>query len=230
MSLTVDRSEISIRAFQLADRDAIRAISFATGFMGETVGWLWPDSESFADLTNNYYIEREAESLFVAERDGVVVGYLMGCADSERGRGAMAREVRRLLLRGYLLRPGAAAFLWRSAFDIVRDRGAADEVLGDAHWPAHLHINLLPEGRGLGLGRRLVDAWLARLDSAGVPGIHLGTFAENYSAIRFFESCGFARHGVAILVPGFRTRLGARMHSQWMVRSLAGAPPLSFKT
>ncbi len=60
----------------------------------------------------------------------------------------------------------------------------------------------------------------ARFRERGVPGVHLGTFAENANALRFFTGCGFARHGAPLRVPGFRTRGGARMHVQWMVRSL----------
>ncbi|MBI3783420.1 MAG: GNAT family N-acetyltransferase [Deltaproteobacteria bacterium] len=189
--------------------------------MGEPVDWLWRDRDSFADLFTRYYTDREPESLLVAERDGSVVGYLSGCADSARSHGASATEIRRLVVRGGLLRPGVAGFLWRSAFDIIRDGSTVQEDLGDGRFPAHLHINLLPQGRGIGLGRGLMNRWFEGLRSAKVPGVHLGTFAENRNAIRFFESCGFTRQGQAIKAPGFRTREGRRMHVQWMARLLA---------
>src|SRR5205085_2346563 len=94
------------------------------------------------------------------------------------------------------------------------------ESVGDPRWPAHLHINLLPSGRGTGLGRALMAEWLGRLRGLQTPGAHLGTFAENLPAIRFFESCGFVRYGTPIRSPGFRTRDRQRMHIQWMVQSL----------
>ena len=211
---------LNVRAFTAADRDAVRSIAFDTGFMGESIAWLWRDRDSFADLVTNYYLDREPESVVVAEQNGAVVGYLTGGVDSQRSRGAVAHEIRRLLRRGALLKPGVARFLWRSTFDVIRDREALDEALSDSRWPAHLHINLLPEGRGRGLGRRLMTTWLDRLRGANVPGVHLGTFAENHPAIRFFESCGFARHGTPLRAPGFRTRDGRRMHLQWMVRAI----------
>ena len=212
-------SELAIRAYRPGDREAIRRIAFETGYMGEPIAWLWRDPESFADLITRYYTDREPESIFVAERHGNVLGYLTGCVDSTRVRGAALREVRRLLARGALLAPGFGAFLARSVLDVLRDRGGPPEVLSDPRWPAHLHIDLLPEGRGRGLGRRLMEQWLARLRSLASPGLHLGTFAENHAAIRFFEGCGFARHGAPQRAPGFRTREGGRMHIQWMVRS-----------
>jgi GNAT superfamily N-acetyltransferase len=138
-----------IRAYRPTDREAIRRIAFETGYMGDSIAWLWPDRESFADLITRYYTDQEPESIFVAEGDGNVLGYLTGCVDSAR----------------------------------VRPR-----------WPAHLHIDLLPEGRGRGLGRRLMEGWLARLRRV--------------------------RQGAPHPAPGFRTREGRRrMHVQWMVRS-----------
>jgi GNAT superfamily N-acetyltransferase len=134
--------------------------------------------------------------------------------------GAVKREIGRLVVRGALVRPATAAFFWRSLADVVRDGGGRDDVLQDARWPAHLHIDLLPVGRGRGVGRRLMEAWLARARAHGACGVHLGTFAENTAARRFFTACGFAPHGAPLVVPGFRTRAGARMHVQWMVRAV----------
>jgi ribosomal protein S18 acetylase RimI-like enzyme len=213
-------SDFQIRAYEPRDRDAVRRICFETGYMGEPVEWQWRDCESFADLVTNYYTDREPESTLLAEGDGRVIGYLTGCADSERTRSFATQEVGRQLLRGALVRPGVAGVFWRSLFDLLRDRQAFDEFLADPRWPAHLHINLLPEGRGRGLGRRLVTRWLERLRAAGSPGVHLGTFAENRNALPFFEACGFRRHADPTRVPGFRTREGRRMHIQWMVQSL----------
>jgi GNAT superfamily N-acetyltransferase len=128
---------------------------------------------------------------------------------------------RRILLRGALLRPGVAGFFWRSIADLIRDREAPEEALLDARWPAHLHINLLPEARGKGAGAALMRTWLDRLRTGGSPGVHLGMFAENHNAAGFFRSQGFTPHGDPVLAPGFRMRGGGRMHAQWMVQSLA---------
>jgi ribosomal protein S18 acetylase RimI-like enzyme len=209
-----------IRPYTANDRPAVRQICFETGYMGEPVDWLYGDRESFNDLITRYYTDQEPESIFLAERDGQVVGYLTGCVDSERTRGVGAREMQGVLLHGGLIKPGSARFLWRLLFDILRDRDTPSEYLKDPRYPAHLHIDLLPEGRGHGMGRRLMTAWLDRLRERGVPGVHLGTFAENANAIAFFQACGFERHGDPQRAPGFRTREGKRMHVQWMTRSV----------
>src|SRR5262245_30637169 len=205
---------VVIRPFRDTDRTAVRAIAFATGYLGESAEWLWSDGDSFADVFIKYYTDEEPHSLLVAELAGTVVGYLSGCADSSRKSGSAAREIWRLLSRGALLRPGIAAFSWRAIVDLVRDRHVRDDVLRDPRYPSHLHIDLLPAGRGRGLGRRLIDAWFTRLRQHGSPGVHVSTFAENTGALRFFRGCGFERHGGPVRVPGFRTRAGQRSDLQ----------------
>lgn len=215
-------SAIRIRPYDPHDRGSVRDVAFRTGYMGDPIDWLWPDGESFCDMLTPYYTDREPESLLVAERDGEVVGYLMGCVESVASQGVAADEVRRRLRRGALFRPGCAGFLWRAIFDVIRDRDAPEELLLDPRWPAHLHINLLPEARGQGAGGALMRTWLDQLRERHSAGVHLGTFAENRDAIAFFQSQGFRLHGPPQSAPGFRTREGGRMHVQWMVQPLVG--------
>jgi ribosomal protein S18 acetylase RimI-like enzyme len=195
--------------------------------MGESATWFWRDRESFADLFSGYYTDLEPASALVAEAsDDRVVGYLLGCVDSRRATAPAVILRRHLLRRGIALRPGTAGFFWRSVLDLCRD-GAPPAELRDPRWPAHLHIDLLPEARGLGAGAALMRRWLEQLTRQRSPGCHLGTFHENTNGIAFFERMGFRRHGEPQLVPGFRQRGGGRMHVQLMVQSLdaPGASP-----
>jgi GNAT superfamily N-acetyltransferase len=61
-----------------------------------------------------------------------------------------------------------------------------------AAYPAHLHIDLLPEIQGRGAGRRLMDTLFAELIRRGVPGVHLGVGAENTGALAFYRKLGFS--------------------------------------
>jgi GNAT superfamily N-acetyltransferase len=210
---------ITVRPYRAADRASVRAVAFATGFMGEPADWYWRDEHSFAEIWTTYYTDVEPESTFVAERDGVVVGYLTGCVDSRRAPSPRTAITRQLIRRQLLLRPGTAGFFWRSIADTLRHPHVPSGELADARWPAHLHTNLLPAARGHGAGRGLMDAWLDRLRQLHSPGCHLGTLAENRNAIAFFARMGFAPYGPPILVPGMRTRAGERMHQQLMVQA-----------
>lgn len=215
--------DVVVRPYRAGDRSAVRHICHVTGYMGEPVGWLWRDAGSFAELFTAYYTDAEPESALVAELDGVVAGYLLGCVDSRRAWNPATVFVRQLVRRGIAFRPGTAGFVWRSFADIARDawhRQLPPAPVFDARFPAHLHIDLLPALRGRGVGSILVQRWMATLRSAHVAGCHLETIGENRAAIAFFESAGFERIGTNALAPGLRSPRGERHTIQRMVQSL----------
>lgn len=209
----------------------MRRICFETGYMGDPVAWQWRDAASFADLFTGWYTDHEPESALVAERHGRVIGYLLGCRDSRHVRVPAALVRRHLVRRGLLVRPGTAPVLWRTMADLApaaiaaaRGRRRPPPKPVDGRWPAHLHIDLLPEGRSIGLGRALVRRWLESLRRAGVAGCHLETWAENDGAVAFFEAMGFSRRGHPVPMPGLRSPEGHRHHTQLMVQSLGPGP------
>ena len=216
-------SSITVRPYRPGDRAAVRQICHFTGYMGDPISWQWRDRESFADTFSSYYTDREPESSLVAELDGQVVGYLLGCRRSALVGDPIQPIYRHLLGRGLLVRAGTAGVLWRSVRDglveLAHRRPLARE-LSDPAFPAHLHINLLPAARGQGVGRQLVSRWFATLVAEGVPGCHLATWAENAGAIAFFGSVGFRPLGPAVAMPGMRSPSGARHHVQWMATEL----------
>ena len=201
----------------------MRRICHATGYMGEPVGWLWRDPESFADMFTSYYTDAEPQSAWVAELDGDVTGYLLGCLDSRRAWNPAAVFGRQLVRRAIAVRPGTAGFVWRSFADIARDpvhRRLPPSSGYDERWPAHLHIDLLPTLRGRGVGAMLMRRWLDTLRDRRVRGCHLETLGENAAAIAFFESAGFRREGTTAPVPGLRSPSGGRHTIQLMVQPL----------
>lgn len=58
-------------------------------------------------------------------------------------------------------------------------------------FPAHLHIDLLPETQGRGWGAKLLHTLFESLAAAGAPGVHLGVALENERAIGFYRRIGF---------------------------------------
>ncbi len=67
----------------------------------------------------------------------------------------------------------------------------ADVGLDLELFPAHLHIDLLPEAQGQGLGRALMRDAAARLVAEGVPGIHLAYDPANVGAAAFYDRLGW---------------------------------------
>ena len=83
---------------------------------------------------------------------------------------------------------------------------AGDKVIGwcdvrREFFPSRAHrgtlgIGLLPEWRGRGVGRRLLEATLAQARRSGFKRIELDVHADNSRAIAFYEKVGFVREGV----------------------------------
>jgi ribosomal protein S18 acetylase RimI-like enzyme len=215
--------EIAIRPYEAADRPGVRRVCYLTGFMGDPADWMWRDEESFADIFTGYWTDREPGSALVAELEGEVVGYLLGCRDSRKVWNAGKQFAHHAFGRGLVLRPSTAGVFRRMMTDGIVDalrHRLPPPTYYDARWPAHLHIDLLPVCRRRGIGEALVNRWLGTLRKEGVPGCHLQTMAENTRAIAFFEEMGFAKLGEPKAAPGFRTRSGGRMGVQLMVQPL----------
>ena len=211
--------DVVVRPYAVGDRARVRWICHQTGYMGDPAGWMWRDQESFSALFCDWWIDHQPTSALVAELDGVVAGYLLGCEDSRQVREGSA-FVKQFVGRGCCLRPGTAPMMWRMLADaaVLGARKQLPVRVWDRRWPAHLHINLLPECRGRGAGARLMRTWLDSLKAQAVPGCHLQTTLENTRAVRFFESAGFEKHGPATPEPGFRSPDGKRLHIQLMVQ------------
>lgn len=88
-------------------------------------------------------------------------------------------------------------------------------------YPAHLHINLLPEFTGQGLGAKLMERFLEAIQGLGAGGVHLGMVRTNHGARRFYERLGF-QLCQEILDGGASGELGRQDSSVWLVRKLVG--------
>jgi GNAT superfamily N-acetyltransferase len=58
-------------------------------------------------------------------------------------------------------------------------------------YPAHLHIDILPEYQRQGWGKKLMEELVSRLREQGVRGVHLVMAGDNVAAGRFYEAVGF---------------------------------------
>lgn len=110
------------------------------------------------------YLEAYPAQLLLAldeAGDGAVLGVLNGCLDSA----------------------GATVF---------RDLHPYYRLFADLYqaYPAHFHVNCDPDHRGRGVGRRLVQTFVALCRAAGLPGVHLVT-APGLRNVGFYRRNGF---------------------------------------
>ncbi|KFY96815.1 hypothetical protein V500_02297 [Pseudogymnoascus sp. VKM F-4518 (FW-2643)] len=65
-------------------------------------------------------------------------------------------------------------------------------------YPAHLHIDILPDFQAMGGGRRLMAELMKKLNADRVRGIHLMKAGENKGAEIFYGRVGFERYPVVM--------------------------------
>ncbi len=191
-----------IRKYRPEDREAVREISWNTADKGRTVDLYFHDHEAVADILTRYYTDRSPESLWVAECNGAVVGYLTGCLDTRRCERAMVWKIGPRAAAGAIAR-GA---LWRAETWRLLAALTYTALLGGkpkvdlSKYPAHLHINLRQGFRGRGLGRQLIEHFRRQVLEQSLGGIHLVAWGENEAGRRFFEAMGFRLLGQQPLV------------------------------
>ncbi len=174
----------------------MRSICYDTGLMGDSIDPYFGCLDLFADYWTLYYTDYEPESTFVADLDGQVVGYLMGCIDTSvqqkiHNDKIMPRIRRKFLSFGYNIDRRFFSFMWRELRTKGRDELSRSEKEYIKDYPAHLHMNLVEGFRSGGIGSRLMSAYLDYLRENGVGGLHLGTTSHNKLAVPFYERRGF---------------------------------------
>jgi len=177
-----------IRPYRPSDRDDVYEICVKTGRSGtDATGWLDTD-DLLPDIYALPYVDLEPDFAFVADVDGRARGYILGVPDTA----AFVDEVRREWLPDFDAKyPLTGDDTPTQRF--IRDGRNPERMLIPelAEYPAHLHIDLLPELQGQGLGRTLMRTLISRLNAAGVPGVWLGYGADNVGAGAFYRRLGF---------------------------------------
>ncbi|MBB3050037.1 ribosomal protein S18 acetylase RimI-like enzyme [Prauserella isguenensis] len=212
---------LTVRTYRRGDRVALREL-FASAGRGSPTESLWGDPASEAAVYLDPYLDAVPDSVWLAERDDRLIGYLVGCPSPDLMPSEDARLAAAIRQHRLLRNPTARRFFVRSVRDMavatLRRKRTAGEF-HDERWPAHLHLDVVESARGSGAAEGLVRHFLSQLKEQGVPGCHLQTVQENERAVRFFRRMGFTPHGEVAVVPGVRHR-GGPVHQLTMVRTM----------
>lgn len=204
-----------IRSLRQEDREIVGQLAYQTGFFGLSAERYFPARPLFEFLWTGPYFQTAAPLGFLAERHGQAVGYVIGCASQAQYQRALLRT----LPLGLWSRLHPFCPVWRSLRYLSR---AAIFSPAHANWrqyPAHLHINLLPQARGFRLGEQLLQAYLNVLTERGVTGVQLSTTTENHAALGLYRKFGFQVLGSQV-TPLWTPWLGHPAHHLIMGRSL----------
>lgn len=182
----------AIRPYHPSDMPALYRICLRTGSHGKDASGLYRDP----DLLGHYYAAPyaffEPDLCFVLTCDRTPCGYVLGTRNSPAFRDRCERDWFPFLQQRYPVPQPDDTSADAQIIYLIHADQRANGPLEDAY-PAHLHIDLLPEGQGQGWGRKLMQAFLDRLRDVGVRGVHLGVSQANPGAIAFYERVGFQR-------------------------------------
>ena len=166
---------MEIRRYQQKDRENCRDICHKTATA--------PKYVKFKDLVCllycDYYLDNEPDNIFIlADESDNAIGYIL-CGQDDK--------VYHKAMKPYLKKARKISFV-DGIMPIIE---SAMEKALSKEYPAHLHIDILPQGQRQGYGAKLIKSLETHLKEKGVYGLRLGVGGDNTGAHRFYEACGF---------------------------------------
>jgi GNAT superfamily N-acetyltransferase len=111
--------------------------------------------------------------------------------------------------------PNALRFIMHSPENLLHE----DEPQLLLEFPAHLHIDILPEFHKRGLGRKLIDTFDKEVKKEGAQGLHLVMAVANVEAAKFYQHTGWQRYP-KVLDSGFSGEEGVKDNTAWMIKRI----------
>lgn len=201
-----------LRQAEASDHAAMEMVCLKTGDSGADATAREDDPRLLGLIYAVPYQVFAPQYAFVIEGPNGVCGYVLGALDSAAYYDWAAREWFPKVA-ATLADPGPDKAKWTKGSDWARyeihhPEFTYPEALHP--YPAHGHIDLLPEVQGKGFGRRALEHVMAALRRDGARGMHLGVSPRNRGALAFYERLGFTR----------LTGPGAPRNAVYMVRGL----------
>ena len=178
-----------IRHYEPRDLSDVYEVCVRTGASGADATGNFSSDDLLGDIFAAPYVTLEPDLAWVVDTGDRVAGYLVATADTP----AFVERYRTEWMPGF----GAKYPLTDPAVspeERLIARGLRPESMtspGTEQFPAHLHIDLLPELQGQGFGRSLMRLLLESLRERGIPGVHLGVGIDNLGARAFYSRLGF---------------------------------------
>ena len=182
----------SLRQATAADHSDLAVVCLKTGDAGKDATGREDDPQLLGLIFAIPYQVLEPDFAFVIDGSGGVSGYVLGALHTQAFNARLATE----------WYPRLQERVTDSGHDRTRWRGSDwarhlihhpdfDFPAALAAYPSHGHIDLLPEARGKGIGRRAMALLEQRLAAAGSTGLFMQLDLRNEGALRFYEAIGF---------------------------------------
>jgi len=190
-------TDLEMRVASAKDEAGIERVCLSTADSGQDASALYSRADLPALIWATPYLAHSPKNCFVIVHKDDIVGFIVTTPNTREFE-QWQREV---------WWPQVAVKLDGFEPKTPQDEGALNAINQPLpayadKYPAHLHINLLPQVQGTGFGRKLMSAAMEKLAADGVSGVHLGVSYRNTNAIGFYKAMGFdeiAQTGALIL-------------------------------
>ncbi|HEY5290634.1 MAG TPA: GNAT family N-acetyltransferase [Caulobacteraceae bacterium] len=183
----------AIRPYDADDLDSLYRICLATGQNGQDASNLYADPDLIGHIYAGPYGRFSPECCFVVEDDAGVGGYILGAFDTAAFESLLETVWWPTLRPRYLDPSTRPRSEW--SLDEIRAWQIHHPIVTPARltepYPSHLHIDILPRLQRQGVGRALMNRWLAHMRASGSRGAHLGVGSVNEGAVRFYHANGW---------------------------------------
>ncbi len=179
----------TIRQYHPSDLTSLYRICLKTGDSGKDACNIYSDPDLLGHIYAGPYVLFESDLCFVVTDSDKPFGYILGTRNSEKFYDKCEQEWFPILRNQYVLPNEEDNSKQAIIIRRLHQKFETEPNLED--YPAHLHIDLLPEAQGHGLGRKLIEVFIDKLKELNVKGLHLGVGKKNQNAINFYERVGF---------------------------------------
>jgi len=181
---------IEIRKVEEEDEAALIDICFITG--DPTLKQIFHDKQLFGMFWCLYYVWFESENCFVAvdSETNKAIGYIFSTKDTvkqeEQFKIKMTQKIKakRKELKLRTLRSRIYTYF------IINKIHTRKRKTLYRNYPAHLHIDILPQYQRKGIGHRLMQTLEKHLKNNNIIGYHLEVGADNKLGISFYQKYG----------------------------------------
>lgn len=137
------------------------------------------------------YFFFEPELCFVAVNEvGRAAGYIVGTSDTRRFNTWLQQVWLPPLQQHYSTQTEYKSEAEHNLIKLLL-KGPGEGLWQNLGYPSHLHVDLLEELQGRGLGKSLMQTFIKAAKKRGAEGIHLGVDGRNTRAFGFYEKMGF---------------------------------------
>tara|TARA_B100000073_G_scaffold99305_1_gene78948 strand:- start:172 stop:768 length:597 start_codon:yes stop_codon:yes gene_type:complete len=180
-----------IRRYHITDLSSLYKICLLTGYNGNDATPFLKDTDLVGHLFAAPYAFFEPDLCFILVQNSIPSGYILGTRDSMRFYEQCEKNWFPKLRERYPLSPKKNDSLESIFLQYLHQNHNAFEW--SKSYPAHLHIDILPNAQGKGYGRKLIETFFTELQSQNIQGVHLIVSKSNQNAIGFYQQIGLQK-------------------------------------